>query len=106
MNGVDPAVNMVNCEGWVDVTKGHAACEITDYATEITNYLHFDLSQLNTYFHSQTLKLLNHLESPQVDFYIIDCKKFHMRSLLCLLLVVSVVLLSQLINSNPPVNAA
>ena len=38
MNGVDPAVNMVNCEGWVDVTKGHAACEITDYATEITNY--------------------------------------------------------------------
>ena len=68
--------------------------------------LHFDLSQLNTYFHSQTLELLNHLESPQVDFYIIDCKKFHMRSLLCLLLVVSVVLLSQLINSNPPVNAA
>jgi len=106
MNGVDPAVNMVNCEGWVDVTKGHAACEITDYATEITNHLHFDLFQLNSYFHSQTFKLLNHLESPQVDFYIIDCKKFLMRSLLCLLLVVSVVLLSQLINSNPPVNAA
>ena len=33
MTGVDPAVNMVNCEGWVDITKGHAACEITDYAT-------------------------------------------------------------------------
>jgi len=29
-----------------------------------------------------------------------------MRSLSCILLVVSVVLLSQLINSNPPVNAA
>jgi len=38
MTGVDPAVNMVNCEGWEDITNGNAACEITDYATEITNY--------------------------------------------------------------------
>jgi hypothetical protein len=44
MNGVDSAAHMVNCEGWVDVTIGHAACVITDYATEITNHLHFDLS--------------------------------------------------------------
>jgi hypothetical protein len=106
MNGVDSAANMVNCEGWVNVTIRHAACEITDYATEITNHLQFDLSQLNSYFHSQTFKLLNHLESPQVDFHIIDCKKFLMPSLLCLLLVVSVVLLYQLINANPTVNAA
>ena len=106
MNCVDAAANIVNCEGRVNLTIQHAACEITDYATEITNHLHFDLSQLNSYFHSQTFKLLNHLESPQVDFYIIDCKKFLMRSLLCLLLVVSVVLLSQLINTNPMVNAA
>ncbi len=97
--------NMVNCEGRVNFTILHAACEITDYATEITNHLHFDLSQLNSYFYSQTFKLLNHLESPQVDFYIIDCKKFLMRSLLCLL-IVSVVLLYQLINVNPTVNAA
>ena len=76
------------------------------YRIEITNQLHFALSQLNSYFHSQTFKLLNHLESPQVDFYIIDCKKFLMRSLLCLLLVISVVQLSQLNISNPTVNAA
>jgi hypothetical protein len=56
MNGVDSAANKVNCEGWVDVTIGHAACVITDYAREITNHLHFDLSQLNSYFHSQTSK--------------------------------------------------
>ena len=106
MNGVDPAVNMVNCEGWGRCYK--RTCRVRNHRLCDRNYklLHFDLSQLNTYFHSQTLKLLNHLESPQVDFYIIDCKKFQMRSLLCLLLVVSVVLLSQLINSNPPVNAA
>jgi hypothetical protein len=46
----DSAANMVNCEGWVDVTTRHAACEITDYATEITNHLQFDLSQLNLIF--------------------------------------------------------
>ena len=33
MKGVDSAANMVNCEGWVDVTIRHAACEITNYAT-------------------------------------------------------------------------
>ncbi len=38
MNGVDSAANKVNCEGWVDVTIGHAACVITDYATEITTW--------------------------------------------------------------------
>ena len=36
----------------------------------------------------------------------LDCKKFLMRSLICLLVVVSIVSLSQLINSNPTVNAA
>ena len=76
------------------------------YRIEITNQLHFALSQLNSYFHSQTFKLLNHLETPQVYFYMLDCKKFLMRSLICLLVVVSIVSLSQLINSNPTVNAA
>ena len=33
MTGVDPAVNMVNCEGWEDITNGNAACEITDCST-------------------------------------------------------------------------
>jgi hypothetical protein len=33
MKGVDSAANMVNCEGLVDVTIRHAACEITNYAT-------------------------------------------------------------------------
>lgn len=36
----------------------------------------------------------------------LDCKKFLMRSLICLLVVVSIVSLSPLINSNPTVNAA
>ena len=33
MNDVDSAANIVNCEWWVNVTIRHAACEITDYAT-------------------------------------------------------------------------